>query len=553
MSFNFIICNLIISVILTLFLGIKKICENTVSPRCNYIVNIFIILVMIIPFLPDINISMPIAYECRKIASDTIDVVINTGVETKDLYISVSKNYILVYIWLGGMIFNFGMLLYSNIRLNISIKNKVNNDIFNLCCEKLGIKADLYINKTISSPMSFGVLRKKVVLPRISLNNADFENIIIHELMHHKHNDILINYFMCFINAVYWFNPVVYLVLNKIRLDIEIYCDYSVIKYTKDNVRYGNTIINMAASDSKFKIASYMAAKNNNIKVRILKIVGFDKVYSPRPAVFFIMLATVISFISLFCINTFGYTSPYYLDNVNYTQNNFEEFFEGKKGTFVLYDTNKQKYTIYNEDMARKRVSPCSTYKIAMALNGLEEGVITGNKNKMSWDGVTNPFEEWNKDQNLDSAMKNSVNWYFKNIDKKLNIREIRDFLNKTDYGNKSVIYDKENYWLENSLEISPLEQVIFLNRVVNNDFGFSDENIYTVLNSLKISDCIYGKTGTGMVNGKIVGGWFVSLVERQNNRYVIATRVEYATGAEAEDITMNILDKMNILDSYIL
>jgi len=324
-------------------------------------------------------------------------------------------------------------------------------------------------------------------------------------------------------------------------------------KYIKDNIGYGNTIINMAASDSKFKIASYMAAKNNNIKVRILKIVDFDKVYSPRPAVFFIMLATVISFISLFCINTFGYTSPYYLDNVNYTQNNFEEFFEGKKGTFVLYDTNKQKYTIYNEDMARKRVSPCSTYKIAMALNGLEEGVITGNKNKMSWDGVTNPFEEWNKDQNLDSAMKNSVNWYFKNIDKKLSIREIRDFLNKTDYGNKSVIYDKENYWLENSLEISPLEQVIFLNRVVNNDFGFSDENIYTVLNSLKISDCIYGKTGTGMVNGKIVGGWFVSLVESQNNRYVIATRVEYATGAEAEDITMNILDKMNILDSSIL
>jgi bla regulator protein BlaR1 len=197
--------------------------------------------------------------------------------------------------------------------------------------------------------------------------------------------------------------------------------------------------------------------------------------------------------------------------------------------------------------LAYKRVSPNSTFKIPLALKGLEENIITVSENEMFWNGVDNQFSEWNKNQNLNSAMKYSVNWYFQEIDKKLNKSEIVNYLKYIDYGNKNV-YSNKNYWLEDSLEISPVEQVIFLKRLINNDYNFKQENINSVMKAIKLDNGLYGKTGTGMINGKVNIGWFIGIIERNNNKYIFAARVKDADGLVTKNITINIL-KSDVID----
>lgn len=60
----------------------------------------------------------------------------------------------------------------------------------------------------------------------------------------------------------------------------------------------------------------------------------------------------------------------------------------------------------------------------------------------------------------------------------------------------------------------------------------------------------LYGKTGTGRVNGKDVNGWFVGYIESDNNTYYFATNIQApsnATGSQATEITETILSDFGI------
>ena len=126
------------------------------------------------------------------------------------------------------------------------------------------------------------------------------------------------------------------------------------------------------------------------------------------------------------------------------------------------------------------RTSPDSTYKIYDALFALEEGVITPADSSMAWDGTAYPFAAWNKDQDLDTAMRASVNWYFEKIDRQLGSPVIRDYLQRIGYGNETIPADitagSSPYWLQSSLKISPVEQVQLLAALYDNRPGFAPE-----------------------------------------------------------------------------
>ena len=104
------------------------------------------------------------------------------------------------------------------------------------------------------------------------------------------------------------------------------------------------------------------------------------------------------------------------------------ETFGTYDGSFVLYDNNLDSWKIYNLEEATKRIPPESTYKIYDALLGLESGIITPEHSSMTWNGDAFPFPSWEADQDLNSAMQNSVNWYFQAIDSQLGINRVQEF-----------------------------------------------------------------------------------------------------------------------------
>ena len=171
-----------------------------------------------------------------------------------------------------------------------------------------------------------------------------------------------------------------------------------------------------------------------------------------------------------------------------------------------------------------------------------------------TWNGTQYPFEAWNTDQTLNSAMSSSVNWYFHSIDEQLGASSVQKYLHEIGYGNEDLGSDFSSYWMESSLKISPIEQVELLTKFQNNSLGFAPENIKTVTDAIHISSSafgdFYGKTGTGRINGEDVNGWFIGFVKAQNNTYFFATNIQNeqrATGSKASDITLSILSDLNI------
>ena len=205
-------------------------------------------------------------------------------------------------------------------------------------------------------------------------------------------------------------------------------------------------------------------------------------------------------------------------------------------------------------DRAALRVAPNSTYKIYDALFALEAGVITPENTFLAWDGKHYPFDTWNTDQTLQSAMSNSVNWYFQSLNEQLGVPSVHKYMQQIKYGNENMSGDFSSYWMESSLKISPIEQIELLTKLQNNSFDFAPENVNAVKESICISSSdtgsFYGKTGTGRVNGQDVNGWFVGFLETAEHTYVFATNIEAdrnATGRNATEITMSILSDMHI------
>lgn len=146
--------------------------------------------------------------------------------------------------------------------------------------------------------------------------------------------------------------------------------------------------------------------------------------------------------ISILLFGLTPFVSTYATDEKQYQWNttskncseiDLRNYFGKYEGSFVLYDLKRDVWKIHNIDRAVLRVAPNSTYKIYDALFGLEEGVITPANSLIKWNGKNYPFEAWNTDQTLQSAMGASVNWYFRLLMNGLEPTLFRNTFTKSD------------------------------------------------------------------------------------------------------------------------
>lgn len=238
--------------------------------------------------------------------------------------------------------------------------------------------------------------------------------------------------------------------------------------------------------------------------------------------------------------------------NISYIDLNAD--FNGYDGSFVLYDTAADAWQIYNMDNAQTRIAPASTYKIYIALSGLANGIISPDQSLLSWNGQKNRYDTWNADQTLESAMQNSVTWYFQAIDEQIGLPAIRNYIREIGYGNQTVSGDASSYWLNSSLKISPVEQVEMLQKLYDNELQFSSEAIETVKNSICLfsteEGSFYGKTGTEAVDGENISGWFIGFIEKDGHPCFFATNIRgenNITGPAAAELTFSILSDLNL------
>ena len=590
---RFLICNVFISGIIIILLISKLIFKNNLSSRMQYNLWLLLLGLLAVPFIPFRLVSFPQISSwlrsVRNYSASHADVGANNVIDTglsgttnwmNNFALSVNKDtpsvtgYILLGIWIVGMLAMMILIIKSSLRLRtikrsaLSLQNPEVRRLYNKCLNEMKITRNIPVYSTafLKSPIIVGFLKPCIYLPIHLISDyheSDMRYMLLHELQHYRHKDALANYLMNFVGVLYWFNPFVWFALREMRNDREIACDTSVLKMLEadDYEDYGNTLINFIekVSSSPFPFASSLSGNMKQMKRRIINIASYEKptfYKNLKGLTAFILIAVLIlgltPFISTYAADESRYQWKSSSENISYVD--FSKYFGKYEGCFVLYDLENDIWSIHDIEHATLRVAPDSTYKIYDALFGLEEGVITPEDSFIAWNGKNYPFETWNSDQTLQSAMTSSVNWYFQAIDEQLASTNIRNYIQQIGYGNENVSGRLSTYWLESSLKISPVEQVKLLTKLQNNSLGFSSENINAVKDAICLSSSdagtFYGKTGTGRVDGQDVNGWFIGYIETADNTYFFATNIgadSDATGGNATEITMSILSDMNI------
>jgi beta-lactamase class D len=211
---------------------------------------------------------------------------------------------------------------------------------------------------------------------------------------------------------------------------------------------------------------------------------------------------------------------------------------------FLMVEDNK---ILKQEGDCKSRHAPCSTFKVAIALMGYNEGILIDedhpelpfNPGYVDWRKV------WKQPHTPRSWIKNSTLWFSRVITQKLGMAKFKEYLAKFDYGNQDVSGDKgknnglTNAWLSSSLEISPEEQVAFLQKLLDNKLPVGLKAQEITKNILFVEDLedgwkLYGKTAGGVklnhdrtrkLAFKIA--WFIGWIQKGKRTIIFVQYIE--------------------------
>ncbi|PTW57620.1 beta-lactamase class D [Breoghania corrubedonensis] len=202
---------------------------------------------------------------------------------------------------------------------------------------------------------------------------------------------------------------------------------------------------------------------------------------------------------------------------------------------------------VKKEGMCDRRVTPASTFKLAIALMGYDSGFLidTQTPELPFKKGYIDWRPQWRHAQTPQSWLRESVVWYSQQITRHLGAERFKAYVDAFDYGNRDVSGDRgkdnglTNAWLSSFLRISPKEQIAFLLKLANRELPVS-EKAYEMTAAISDYDVqpsgwhVHGKTGAGLpvradgtkVRGKAYG-WFVGWADRGDRTVVFARLIQ--------------------------
>jgi len=235
----------------------------------------------------------------------------------------------------------------------------------------------------------------------------------------------------------------------------------------------------------------------------------------------------------------------------------------------ALYEA-KKKPEIRVEGTCDVRVSPASTFKLPLAVMGYDSGILVDREKPMwEWPGsIAADFRGVRNGTPL-TWQSHSLVWYSRELTRTLGRSRLERYVHQFEYGNVDVSRGPGNTegfsssWIGGSLEISPLEQVRFIERLLANKLPASthaQKSTIAIVPQFQASGgwTVHGKTGSTWVHdrkGKAQKdqpiGWFVGWAQREG-RTVIFSRLdvgskttEQAHGLQVRDDFLSQFDSL--------
>lgn len=230
------------------------------------------------------------------------------------------------------------------------------------------------------------------------------------------------------------------------------------------------------------------------------------------------------------------------------------------EGSITVYDHKNKKWTFSDRRDARRETLPASTFKIINSLIALETGAVKDEKEVFKWDGQEREVDAWNSDTDLENAFRNSTVWFYEEVAKRVGQEKYREFLKKSRYGNGKIDRGEGvNFWVTGEFGVTPENQIKFLKAFYEEKLPFSKRS-FEIVKRIMLEEktdqyALRAKTGWTRFGGKDTG-WWIGYVERADNTYFFATRVEKKRetqnprfGECRKEITRSVLRQMKIIE----
>lgn len=235
---------------------------------------------------------------------------------SKDIKFNINDYIdIIKYIWIVCIIVLLLLKIIPYIRFKAAIlKDSVENEdinileLFNLCKDELNINSRIHLRicDTIGSPMLIGVFHPIVLIPNSNEDYKRLKMIFLHELNHYKRKDIIVKFFGLIINAVHWFNPIIYILLKEMDKYIEYSIDEKAVEKMdiSDRKYYGETILNLIGNSmtKKNSFTTAMGSNGNQLKSRLENMIFSFKISRKKHIVsLFVSVLMLILGITVAC------------------------------------------------------------------------------------------------------------------------------------------------------------------------------------------------------------------------------------------------------------
>ncbi len=218
----------------------------------------------------------------------------------------------------------------------------------------------------------------------------------------------------------------------------------------------------------------------------------------------------------------------------------------GVDGCLMLHNYYDGSFDVYKLENVQKRTLPAETFNIVIALAGLETGVIADTNSIFSSDSLS---RDSTFNMTLATAFRTSYTPYFQQIVKEIGKKRMNYWIDSTYYGNKEMGNDLKTFWLDNTLQISPDEQMGLMERLYSGKLAFQSRSQRLVRGLLikkeTHTDTLCYQTGVGKT-GDQKTGWLIGWLRKKDHPYFFVLKTIAADStSDLNAKNLNILYKV--------
>ncbi|HEU5366469.1 MAG TPA: penicillin-binding transpeptidase domain-containing protein [Hanamia sp.] len=207
--------------------------------------------------------------------------------------------------------------------------------------------------------------------------------------------------------------------------------------------------------------------------------------------------------------------------------NDLKKYFDSAHvdGSFSFLNNQLGDITVYNMKLDTLRLSPGTSFKILNTLIGVQTGKIMNENTVIKTDSAAN------KSLTLKEAFNTSSVPYFQSMARQIGKDTMKFWIDSISYGNKNISGPVDSFWLNNTLKISPDEQLGLMSKIYFEQLPFQKYAQQMVESLMLQEDNTLYKlsytTGTGIDEKNNSFGWTLGWVEENRHVYFFVTFIK--------------------------